>query len=136
MVKKLNFSAASDRQPFIAYRNVDILDRFKRRKLHPQTKKLMQEKKTFVTGGPTAEFLSDNNLDHTSLPREWFEPFVPRSLTSLWTGYTNTKTLMENAGNIGEIYPDFYPFTPDEMRRHLGVYIVWSFFFSRGEYEV
>ena len=31
---------------------------------------------------------------------------------------------MENAGNIGEIYPDFYPFTPDETRKHLGVYIV------------
>ena len=31
---------------------------------------------------------------------------------------------MENAGNIGETYPDFYPFTPDEMRRHLGMYIV------------
>ena len=31
---------------------------------------------------------------------------------------------MENAGNVGEIYSDFYPFTLDEMRRHLGVYIV------------
>ena len=84
----------------------------------------MHEKETFVTGGPTAEFLSDDDLDHTSLPHEWFEPFAPRSLTSLWTKYTNTKALMENAGNIGEIYPDFYPFTPDEMRKHLGVYIV------------
>ena len=83
VVKKRNFSATFDRQPFIAHRNVDIVDRFKRRKLDPQTKKVMQEKETFVTGGPTAEFLSDNNLDHTSLPHEWFEPFAPRSLTSL-----------------------------------------------------
>ena len=81
-----------------------------------------------MTGGPNAEFLSDNDLDHTSLPHEWFEPFLPRSLTSLWTGYTNTKALIENAGNEGEIYPDFYPFTPDEMRRHLGVYIVQGLF--------
>ena len=124
IVKKRNFSATFDRQPFIAHRNVDIVDRFKRRKLDPQTKKVMQEKEAFVTGGPTAEFLSDNNLDHTSLPHEWFEPFVPRSLTSLWTKYTNTKALMDNAGNIGEIYPDFYPFTPNELRKHLGLYIV------------
>ena len=45
VVKKRNFSETFDRQPFIAYHNVDILDRYKRRKLHPQTKKIMQEKK-------------------------------------------------------------------------------------------
>ena len=39
VVNKRNFSATFDRQPFIAHRNVDIVDRFKRRKLDPQTKK-------------------------------------------------------------------------------------------------
>ena len=39
VVKKCNYSATFDRQPFIAHRNVDIVDRFKRRKLDPQTKK-------------------------------------------------------------------------------------------------
>ena len=38
--------------------------------------------------------------------------------------YTNTKALLENAGNEGELYPDYVSFTAEKLRRHLGVYIV------------
>ena len=31
---------------------------------------------------------------------------------------------MHNAGVEGEIYPYFKPFIPEELRKHLGVYIV------------
>ena len=31
---------------------------------------------------------------------------------------------MQNAGVEVEIYPDFKPFIPEELRKHLGVYIV------------
>ena len=75
-------------------------------------------------GGPTSEFLRENNLDPTSLPHEWFEAFLTSRMTSSWTSYTNTKSLMQNAGVEGEIYPDFKPFNPEELRKHLGVYIV------------
>ena len=77
-----------------------------------------------IKGGPIPEFLCENNLKHTSLPHEWFEPFLPRTLTSLWTSYTNTKALLENAGSEGELYPYCISFTPGKLRRHLGVYIV------------
>ena len=30
---------------------------------------------------------------------------------------------MQNAGVEGEIYPDFKPFIPEELTKHLGVYV-------------
>ena len=45
-------------------------------------------------------------------------------MTSSWTSYTNTNALMQNTGVEGEIYPDFKPFIPEEIRKHLGVYIL------------
>ena len=68
--------------------------------------------------------MREHNLDCHSLPYEWLEAFLPRSLTSLWTSYTHTKALMANAGHEGEIYPDFKPFSPIELRKHIGVYFV------------
>ena len=44
-----------------------------------------------------------------------------------WTSYTNTKAIMENAGEIGNsngLYPDFVPFTCKELRQHIGVRIL------------
>ena len=75
-------------------------------------------------GRPTSEFLHENNLDHTSLPHEWFEAFLPSRMTSSWTSYTKTKALMQNAEVEGEIYPDFKPFIPEELTKYLGVYIL------------
>ena len=77
-----------------------------------------------IKGGPIPEFIRKNNLDHTSLPHKWFEPFLPRTFTSLWNLYTNIKALPKNAGNEGELYLDYVSFTLDKLRRHLGVYIV------------
>ena len=32
-----------------------------------------------IKGGPIPEFLIENNLDHTSLPHEWFETFFTKN---------------------------------------------------------
>ena len=77
-----------------------------------------------IKGGTIPEFLRKKSIDHSSLPYGWFEPFLPRTITSLWTSYTNTKALLDNYGNEGELYPDYVSFTLDELRRHLGVYIL------------
>ena len=73
-------------------------------------------------GGPTSEFLRENNLDHTSLPHELFEAFLPSRMTSSWTSYRNTKALMQNAGVEVEIYPGFKPFIPEELRKTCIIY--------------
>ena len=123
--KKRNYGETFDRPPFVATVDIDELDSFKRRKLDPRTKKV-QTKSVRVedTGMPKPAFLRKHGLDCDSLPHEWFEVFLPKTLTSLWTTYTNTKALLANAGQKGEIYPDFKPFTPTELRKHIGVYFV------------
>ena len=75
-------------------------------------------------GQPNPEFLSEHGLDSTSMPHEWFEAFVLRSLTSQWTSLTNHKALLSNAGKEVEVYPDYVPFTNDELRKRIGLYMV------------
>ena len=130
---------------FVGVAKVDEIDRFKKSKIDRATGTFIQETVKIENGGPTLYFLFENNLDHTSLPHEWFEAFLPSRMTSSWTSYTNTKALMHNAGVEGEIYPDFKPFIPEKHRRHLGVYIVHGLsttpdlnmkFQSQSEYDI
>ena len=124
VVDKRNYSQTFDRAPFVGVDKVDNIDRFKKRKINQATGKFIQETVKIKNGGPKSEFLREKNLDHTSLPYEWFEAFLPICMTLSWTSYTNTNALMQNAGSEGEIYPDFKLFIPEELRKHLGVYIV------------
>ena len=111
--------------PFIATVNVDVFDRFKRRKIDSVVKKAAVETKMVGDKGmPRPDFLKKHHLDYNSLLHEWFEAFLSKSLTSMGTSFTNTKALISNAGQEGEIYPDFVPFTAIELRKHIGVYFV------------
>ena len=124
VVKKRNYSQTFDRAPFVGVDKVDKIERFKKSKIERATGKLIQETVKIENGGPTSEFLRENNLDHTILPHEWSEAFLPSHMTSSWTSYTKTKALMQNAEVEGEIYPDLKPFITEELRKHIGVYIV------------
>ena len=75
-------------------------------------------------GVPKETFLAKHCLNVHSMPHEWFAVFLPASLTRKWTTFTNTKALLANAGCEGGIYPDFFPFTPFELRKHIAVYFV------------
>ena len=81
LVRKRNFGETFDRPPFIGIYKVDILYIFKISKIDPKTKKVMQKTMALIKGGPIKEFLRENNINHTSLPHEWFDPFLPRILT-------------------------------------------------------
>ena len=72
--------------------------------------------------------LRSHALDFNSMPHKWFDVFLPVSLTSEWISHTNVKALLANAGNVGEIYPDWKPFTPIELRKHIGVYFIDGLF--------
>ena len=98
VAEKRNYSQTFDRAPFVGVSKVDKIDRFKKRKIYQATGKFIQETVKIENGGPTSEFLRENNLDHTSLPNEWFEASLPSRMTSSWTSYTDTKALMQNAG--------------------------------------
>ena len=98
VVEKRNYSQKFDRVPFVGVAKVDKIDRFKKMKIDRATGKFIQETVKIDNGGATSEFLRENNIDHTSLPHEWFEAFLPSRMTSSWNSYMNTKVLMYNAG--------------------------------------
>jgi hypothetical protein len=41
-----------------------------------------------------------------------------------WTKYTNAKAMISQAGRGGTKYPDFKPFSMQEIRQHLGLYVL------------
>ena len=85
VAKKRNYSQTFDQAPFVGVEKVDKIDKFKKRKIDKATGKFIQETVKIDNGGPTSEFLRENNLDHTRLPHEWFEAFLPSRMTSSWT---------------------------------------------------
>ena len=121
---KFNFDCSFDRPPFIAHVHRIAKDKFKRRKINKTSKQYIKNRLLRHKGTPNLEFLLKKGLHHNSLPSDWFEAFVPRSLTDKWTVYTNTKALLANAGQIGKPYPDYKNFSCEELRKHIGIYIL------------
>lgn len=120
---KVNFKEEFSRPKFNGVMEVYELDRFKRQKIDRATKKPVKRAVPISSGRPKEEFIKAHNLNYARLPHEWFEVFLPKKLTSTWTTFTNMKAMLANAGQEGEVYPDFTSFTTNELRRHLGVYI-------------
>jgi len=99
-----------------------------------------------VLGGPNMDFLKRYGLDETSHPMDWFIAFMPRTpddnkedpaLANVkgdrttkfavlnWTGYSNAKAMLNNAGQKGHILADKYkPFSNANIFQMLGVYIL------------
>jgi hypothetical protein len=121
--KKMNFPHQYIRDEFLSEVEAPLHDKFKRRKVDVNGDFIRHKVSTKI-GRPDQQFLDCHKLSETSNPYEWFEAFCPTKLTDLWTSYTNVKALKANAGNKGRIYPDFIPFKPDELRQHIGVYIL------------
>ena len=74
-------------------------------------------------GRANQDWLDEHKLGKDSTPIEFFEAFLPRSLTETWTTYTNRRAWLEHAGEEGHPYPDFEHFKAKELRQHLGVRI-------------
>ena len=82
VAEKRNYSQTFDQAPFVGVSKVDKIDISKKRKIDRATGKFIQETAKIENGGPTSEFLRENNLDHTRLPHEWFEALLPIRMTS------------------------------------------------------
>ena len=71
VVMKRNYAQVFKRPPFIGSVEVDMVDKFKRRRVDKTTKKVMKEKIPVGDGGiPRPEFLRERRLDCHSLPHE------------------------------------------------------------------
>jgi hypothetical protein len=97
-------------------------------------------------GGPNTVFLRRYGLDEKSHPMDWFTAFMPltpdanlddpaianvkgdrttKFAISNWTAYSNTKAMMNNAGEEGHIFAGKHrPFTNKDIVVMLGVYII------------
>ena len=124
-VAKSNFAETFGRVLFIGSIQSPMLDRYKRRKVDARTKKVVMESHPVGDNGtPDYAFLKFHNLSTNSKPHEWFEAFLPSSVTGEWASHTNLKAMLSNSGNDGEIYPNWKPFGPAELRKHIAVYFV------------
>ena len=120
---KFDFLETFDRPPFVGEVERPVLNRFKRIKVDRNGKCLTQAE-VRERGRVNPAFVQKNKLSATSHPSDWFGSFLPTKLTNDWTSYTNTKAMMANAGQPGQPYADFKPFTCKELRQHIGVYIL------------
>ncbi len=97
----------------------------KSRKCTPMRKQVVTEIEPRVLGGSNVEFLRRYGLDETSHPMDWFSAFMPMTpdmnredpaaanvkgnrttkfAVSNWTGYSNPKAMLCNAGEPGHIF--------------------------------
>ena len=85
---------------------------------------------------PNDKFISQNRLNEESHPADWVRAFLPNSkekgspantfCTDKWSSYLNTRAWQDLAGikERGGSYDTFVPFTPDEVEKHIALYIV------------
>ena len=96
--------------------------------------RVLYEKQSSDKTVPDIQAINEAGLNCESHPATWFNLFMPREkrrqenpdVVSIvdFTTWTNTKAVMENAGPGGVLYPEFTPFSNDEVMQHLGLYIV------------
>ena len=102
-----------------------------------------------VLGGPNMDFPTRYSLDENSHPMDWFTAFMPMTpdmnredaaaanvkgdrtskfAVSNWTGYSNAKAMLCNAGTPGHIFAGkFRPFSNQDIMSMTGVvYIIDS----------
>ena len=130
---KYDFSEVIDRPPFVAESKVIelnargkvVLDRDKKPKYINETRE---------KGRANLEWLRTNKLTQDSLPVKWFEALLPTQkkpgdpsvMVTIddWTRHTNLRAVLSNASNPGHLYPDWKPFTVNEIRNFIALYIL------------
>lgn len=128
---KYQYDIEIDHAPFTALSKEYVVKRNGEVKKDRHGKPVMDEvirKK----GRPKLSFLEKNKLTIDSHPVEWFQSllpdraraFDPPQVVSIeqWVQYLNLKAALAQAGSL--IYPDFTPFNNEELKQHMGLYIL------------
>ena len=138
--KKRNFTETFDRAPFIS-RQCLLPDktangRIKKKKLNSGKEVYsysLQQPPSDETV-PNFHFLFEQNIGFDSHPADWLEPLFPSrrykdthpdavTLQDM-TKWTNAKAMLACAGDKGASYSNFQYFSIDEIRSHLGLYLL------------
>ncbi|KAL7562479.1 hypothetical protein ACA910_005453 [Epithemia clementina (nom. ined.)] len=139
VAQKHNFQELFDRAPFLGKKKVPKCHQNGHQMKDSSTNQLLWNDEVDVKGGPRAEWILEQGLSSASHPADWFDAFLPvydgttrtpshsntPFWTHRWTNYLNMKASQMGAGVMGGIYPDFRPFTFDDIeKRHIGLYIL------------
>ena len=128
-VRKRNFRERFDRMAFTG--QTELPRRWKSGRLIKQknTGEVQYEKTTHNKTEPNMEWVRKNKLTLDSHPAHWFEAFLPQrsrspegmSIEKLLT-WTNMRAMLDNA-SLGGKYPDFKPFSLNEIMQHIALYL-------------
>ena len=87
-----------------------------------------------LRGGVSSSFKEKYKLDKNTRPDEYMEIMLPYRDNKIFTDkdltfqklmkWTNTKAMLAGAGRYGICYSDFRDFTAQEIRQHIGLYIL------------
>ena len=83
-------------------------------------------------GRPCLKWLDKHKLSTESPPTAWLDALMridgdgnnyPETIISKWTSWTNAKAILANVG-LGGNYANFEPFNTNEIKKHIGIYIL------------
>jgi hypothetical protein len=131
---KHNFSIHFDRPAFTGTVNIPLQysnGTLKKNKNGTvKTEKVVRKKGTM-----DPKFKKNHKLTSLSSPEEFFNAVLPLKNNmhngkeylsfDLLTKWTNTKAILAGAG-LGTCYPEFTPFTINEIRQHIGLYVLYG----------
>jgi hypothetical protein len=129
-VKLYNVIGEIDRLPFTAEASVPKIRANGAR--HIVNGEQIYEKKVIEDTTINMDFVKEHELGPNSHPADWFEAFIPKKKSrhgyfsiEQCTSWTNFKAqAICNAGEGGLMYPDFKPFTVDEIMQFLGLFLL------------
>ena len=138
MPQKHNFAETFDRSSFLGCQKIPHCHCNGHQMHDPHTNQPMWNEEVNINGGPRADWLKTKNLDGTSSPADWFQAFLPvfdgschRPWVSnapfwmhKWAKFLNMKATSMGAGVQGGMYPDFKPFSYEDIEKHLALYIL------------
>ena len=137
IVRRFNFPDRFERETFNEESDFYIFDRRGNIKVDKHNTPVT-EKRRRTSGQPKVSWLERNQLSPASHPVSFMEVILSRdgtpeekrrrrhqkrvSLFTDWKNYTNLKASLCGAGH--DIYKDWYEFSVEEMRMHIGLYVL------------
>ena len=127
--KKYNFDLTIQRKAFTGKVKTKVVKRYGQNRMQ----KVIYESRNYTEGRPCPDFISRHGLNTNSHPAAWFRAFCPDRLpqdqkpfetfcVAEWAAFLNLNAALYNAGNM--TYKTFTNFTPEEIEKHIGVYIL------------
>jgi hypothetical protein len=129
---KFNFAETFDRPPFTAMTS-SVKVNAHGKPLHGRNGQPIYQDEIRDEGRANIEWLKSKKLTSDSTPAQWIDALLPLKkrqgdstgivTVEEWATYTNLKAILLNAGST--IYQGtFVPFTPQEIRRFVALYIL------------